>query len=332
MTDWIIDRLIQWLIREEPTPGVPLCNFSRLRKIIKPGDVVLIEGRSRSSQIIKIATQSPWSHAALALGPLNRIHNPAIRTLIKKHYDGPEHRLLILEALMDRGVVVSDLQESYGLHHLRICRPAGLSQADNESVLHFAANHLGATYDFKHLLDLARYLLPYHILPRHWGSRLYRLDKDKSQKTVCSSLLARAFMSVSFPIIPLLKRDSSGELTLFRRNFRIMTPRDFDVSPYFEIIKYPLLSANDVSDYRNLPWSSDGKVCNTDGDCFIPEEFDTLSGGTLGLSSARLGLEVLTNKVGQAMHQPPLRLSWLFKKADPSSTHDNENPAEKGER
>ena len=40
-----------------------------LRAYIKPGDILLIEGRNHISGIIKYLTQSTWSHAALYVGP-----------------------------------------------------------------------------------------------------------------------------------------------------------------------------------------------------------------------------------------------------------------------
>ena len=326
-TKWIIDHLVKWLIREKPAAGVPLCNFRRIRAIIKPCDVVLVEGRSKSSSLIKIFTKSPWSHAALFIGPLNQISDPTTRKLIEQHYDGPPHRLLIIEALMDRGVVVSDFQKVYGCHHLRICRPGGLFPQDNTKVVRFAAEHLGCQYAFRYLVDIVRFLFPYRIIPLRWGSRLYWHYKRGIKKTVCSSMLARAFMSVSFPIIPIIKRNDTGDLIMFRRNFRTMTPRDFDVSPYFEIVKYPLLSSNDLTDYRNLPWNSEGMVCNTHGDCFIPERGGKKSPGiNIGLDSARSGLGTMAARLSQ-WHPPTLpHFNWKrLKKNRGDSDHNNKH-------
>src|SRR5258707_13303513 len=39
-----------------------------LRAALQPGDVLLIEGNTRLSAIIKFLTQSTWSHAALYVG------------------------------------------------------------------------------------------------------------------------------------------------------------------------------------------------------------------------------------------------------------------------
>ena len=39
-----------------------------LHACLRPGDVLLVEGRSRLSLAIKYLTQSTWSHAALYVG------------------------------------------------------------------------------------------------------------------------------------------------------------------------------------------------------------------------------------------------------------------------
>ena len=82
-------------------------------------------------------------------------------------------------------------------------------------------------------------------------------------------MIASAFTSVQFPILPVIHKTEDG-LRLFKRNIRLYTPKDFDYSPYFQIIKYPLLGLNDLSVYRQLPWNQDNVICNDENDCFIP--------------------------------------------------------------
>src|SRR5712691_10580410 len=48
------------------TPSDP----AALRQSLEPGDVLLVEGNSRISGVIKYLTQSTWSHAALYVGPI----------------------------------------------------------------------------------------------------------------------------------------------------------------------------------------------------------------------------------------------------------------------
>ena len=48
------------------TPSDPIA----LRKTLRPGDVLLVEGNNHVSGVIKYLTQSTWSHAALYVGPI----------------------------------------------------------------------------------------------------------------------------------------------------------------------------------------------------------------------------------------------------------------------
>jgi hypothetical protein len=43
-------------------------NMGKLYSVIRKGDVVLVEGQSEISRMIKLFTQSFWSHAALYVG------------------------------------------------------------------------------------------------------------------------------------------------------------------------------------------------------------------------------------------------------------------------
>jgi hypothetical protein len=118
----------------------------------------------------------------------------------------------------------------------------------------------------RHLLDLARFLLPWTILPRRWGSSLFRRSSGEPESGICSSLIAEAFTSVQFPILPFIKTDESDNLELFHRNPYLFTPKDFDYSPYFEIIKYPLFNPEEpLPYYRRLPWAKSGMIHHDSG-------------------------------------------------------------------
>lgn len=262
-------KAADWLTREPDALGMPLCSYERMLSELQPGDVVLVEGRSRISEVIKTITQSPWSHSALYIGRLNQIHDPRQRVRIQRYYNGSANAPLVVEAILGQGVVVNSL-EIYRTHHLRICRAKGISHWDALKVLDFAINRLGDDYNVRQILDLARFFLPYGILPRRWRSSLFEHRAGDNTRTVCSSMMAQAFMSVNFPILPVVQRGLDGSLRLYNRNFRLFTPRDFDYSPYFEIIKYPLVGHDDLANYHNLPWDPQGMLCNGEGDCFLP--------------------------------------------------------------
>jgi hypothetical protein len=118
----------------------------------------------------------------------------------------------------------------------------------------------------RQLLDLTRFLLPWSIMPRRLGSRLFRTPSGEPEGGVCSTMIAEAFHSVHFPILPALKADEGAGVELVQRNPHLFTPKDFDYSPYFEIIKYPFFNPEQATPYyRRLPWSKEDILHHDDG-------------------------------------------------------------------
>ncbi len=254
----LLKRISDWLRREKPEPRrALLCDFGRLSWELRPGDVLLVEGRSRISDVIKMITQSNWTHSALYLGRLHDIEDPELRERVRQFHDGDPSEQLIVEALLGEGTIVVPLAK-YRSDHVRICRPKGLAPHDVPKVIGHAIRQLGKEYDIRHLLDLARFFFPWTILPRRWRSTIFEYRVGQSTRTVCSTLIAEAFQNVRFPILPFIDRHEDGRVRFVHRNPRLYTPKDFDYSPYFEIIKYPYLGIEDVGLYRHLPWSDEG--------------------------------------------------------------------------
>ncbi len=266
---WLWQKIIHFLVSEYTADDQPLYDYPRLAEQIRPGDVILVEGRSHVSDVIKVITQSPWTHSALYIGKINDIKSPFLRKKIYQNYTGNPHQALIIEALLGEGTVVYPLQK-YASDHIRICRPMGLSVKDTQRVIQYAINRLGEDYDVRQLIDLARFFCPWSFLPRRWRSTLFQHHAGKPTRTVCSTMLSEAFHSVHYPVLPIVQYDDQGNPSLYQRNPRLLTPKDFDYSPYFTIIKYPLFSTDDVMLYRHLPWNKEGKLCNTTGDCYLP--------------------------------------------------------------
>ena len=247
--------ITQWLTYEPPAKEIMPYDFSRLKYEIRPGDVLLIEGRSRISQIIRTITQSSWTHAALYIGRLIDFEDEEVQDLIRQHIDVKDNVRLIIEDMLDKGTIISTLS-SYRNHHIRICRPIGITPADMHLVINYSIKSLGQPYNVRHLLDLARFMLPWSIMPRRWGSSLFRTSTGEPESGICSSLIAEAFTSVQFPILPFVKPDEITGVEIFHRNPHLFTPKDFDYSPYFEIIKYPLFNPDEpLPYYRRLPWT-----------------------------------------------------------------------------
>ena len=271
-------KLTHWLTKEPEyaSPTADLYNFDRLCYEIRPGDILLVEGRTRVSNVIKMITQSPWTHAMIYIGRLYDITDENVRNQVRSTYNfGPEQQLVV-EALLGHGTIITPLLD-YAHEHLRICRAKGMSPSDSQKVISYTINHLGSDYDVRQLLDLARFMFPYGILPRRWRSSLFTHNVGGPTRTVCSTMLAEAFDSIKFPILPFTEKTQDGRIRLLQKNPRLFTPKDFDYSPYFEIIKYPYFDLDDLSLYKHLPWSKEPIYCNSIDDCYnlIPKSPET---------------------------------------------------------
>ena len=256
VSEWLINKISIWLTKNRSPKRAYLCDFNRIRQEVHLADVLLIEGRNHVSEVIKKVTQSPWSHATLYIGRFHDIDDPAVRERLKQHYDGPPEEQLIIESILGKGTIVSPLSK-YKDDHIRICRPQGISRTDAHSVASFAVARLGIKYNIRHIFDLYRLLVPWSILPRTWRSTLFRAAPGMPTHDICSSMIAKAFASVHFPILPLIQQDEKERFSLIRRNPHLFTPSDFDYSPYFAIIKYPIFGLADHTLYRHLPWQND---------------------------------------------------------------------------
>ncbi len=267
---WLMDRMSAWLnTAVDDNEDAQLTDFDRLCEELHQGDVLLVEGRTRVSHVIKSITNSPWTHSVLYIGRLDEIRDESLQEKVSEYHQGESHEQLIIESMLGEGTIIKPVTK-YENEHLRICRPKGLSRSDRQQVIAFSLSQLGYEYDVRHLLDLARFLFPYGIFPRRWRSTLFQQYAGRSTRNVCSYMLGEAFNSVNFPILPIAERGEDGSLTLYKRNPRLFTPKDFDYSPYFDIIKYPYFGLDDVAAYRGLPWDNEGMICNASGDCFVP--------------------------------------------------------------
>lgn len=215
-----------------------------LAQVLQTGDVLLVEGTSRVSSAIKYLTQSTWSHAALYVG------------------QSATGEGQFLEADMVQGVRLVPLSHFKGFH-CRVCRPASLNEAERQAVCDFATARLGLQYDMKNIVDLARYLLPNPPVPMRWRRQMLSLGSGDPTRAICSTLVALAFQSIKYPILPMIEtlpaldllgnlHASSSRELLHMRHHSLFVPRDFDVSPYFQIIK-PTLEVG--FDHHLLAWA-----------------------------------------------------------------------------
>lgn len=209
----------------------------RLCAALRPGDVLLVEGDRRISSAIKYLTRSTWSHAALFAGGRA----------------GQE----LIEADVEFGVRAVPLS-TYNHLNTRICRPVGLSPDDLETVIAYMRASVGKSYDLRNVFDLLRYLLPQPPVPQRWRRRMLALGSGDPTRAICSTLIAEAFQKVRYPILPNIRSDDSGGASreiMHIRHHSLFTPRDFDLSPYFRVVK-PTLEGD--FDYRAIAWGNPG--------------------------------------------------------------------------
>lgn len=264
----IRNKIINWLVEEViPLRNFPLSDFDRIQYEIRPCDVLLVEGRSRVSRAINMITRSSWTHAALYIGRLYDIEDKELRAYVQRYYVGEPDAQLILESLLGKGVIVSPLTR-YQYEHIRICRPHGIARKDAHKVIAYVIKRLGMQYNVRQLLDLARFIFPWAILPRRWRSSLFNHNIGSPTHEICSSVIAQAFQSVNFPILPVLEEKKDRSIELLQRNPKLYTPSDFDYSPFFDIIKYPMADFTGKTPYQNLPWKS-GIISDDDGTTYL---------------------------------------------------------------
>lgn len=249
MWNWLCRLAGGALVRYLETPVRDYMTFSvieteTLRRVLRPGDILLVEGNERISVAIKYLTQSTWSHVAIFVG--DAIDGSA------NSNDMP----VLIEATLANGVIAVPISK-YSGHNTRICRPVGLTDSDRLKVVTFVINAIGTRYDLKNVIDLARYLIPTPPVPVRWRRHMLSLGSGSPTQAICSTLIARAFQSVQYPILPqterTLPRDSKVYKEILRiRHHSLFVPRDFDISPYFQVIKPTI---EDGFNYRDLSWA-----------------------------------------------------------------------------
>lgn len=270
---WLRDRTFNTATRMLTKPRATYTlrcpnSLPNLQAVIRKGDVVLVDGEQRVSEVIKFLTQSSWSHAALYVGDDLLQRYPDKRAELLATY-GDDARHLVVEALMESGVVVSPLSK-YAAYNLRVCRPHGLRTPDLQRILDEVLAQLGLRYDVQNVIDLARYFFPVHLLPRRFHRRALEIGRGRPTEVICSSLIARAFQNVGFPILPETEmvpavalhgrlarwrhRHDPYPMIFRRQKSRCITPRDFDLSPYFGVVKFNAIEAA-AFDYRRARWA-----------------------------------------------------------------------------
>jgi hypothetical protein len=245
LNGWFADYLTRPIAGFEPPAAY---SVDQLAGLLQPGDVLLVEGNLRISSVIKYITQSTWSHVAIYVGPQSGARS-----------DDPP---VLVEAELAQGVILSPLSK-YVNFHTRICRPIGLRPEDRERVVAHALARVGHGYDLKNVIDLARDRLHRTSVTATLKRGLRALGSGDATRTICSTLIAQAFQSVRYPILPRRRmlpchdappdrKEDCFEEAWEAGHFSMFTPRDFDVSPYFAVVKPPPVAD---FDYTRLRWA-----------------------------------------------------------------------------
>lgn len=239
-----------------------------MKASLRVGDVLLVEGDQRVSQVIRYLTQSSWSHCALYIGDELRRLCPDLATALAADL-GNDARHLLIEALDGKGVICVPLSK-YEKHNLRVCRPRNLRRDDLDRILSELVAQLGRPYSIRHVVALALYFFPVSLIPGRF--RRTALNFKPDQTLVCSTMLARAFARVGYPVLPrvtladspvgigwvdrVLRRNGNGRRAVYEpEDPALITPRDFDLSPYFDVLKLHL-AATTGFDYRRIEWTN----------------------------------------------------------------------------
>ena len=247
--------------------------------------MLLVDGKNRISGIIKYLTKSSWSHSVLYIGDELLRNESALARRMVDELGTTVAREALIEALPS-GVTVSPL-DKYIDCNLRIARPHKLSDAHLQTILDEAIASIGTQYDLGNLWSLARYMFPVTLVPQWVHNIALRLRAPADHEVICSSLLGRLFNRVSFPVLPKVEQqrkssamhrefgwlrqlvdrsnqyDYTGVFTM--RNPDQLTPRDFDLSPYFETVKFNVIASGDF-DYRRITWSQPDESGGDGGD------------------------------------------------------------------
>lgn len=252
-----LNRLYQWccnwLQHERPGSVIRLSDFERLSRTLQPGDVLLIDGRSRLDEALKTVTSARWSRACLYLGQLHDVADPALRRQLSEYLPCSADTRLILEARLDSGIRLQTLS-ALEHEHLRICRPRGLQPEESAAALRHVISRLGLGAQ-RSWFAIVVLLLPWGWLPRRWRCSAFAALAGSLLRQLVGTPIGEAFEFVQFPVLPLIKQLRDGKPRLFSRQPGIYFAADFDHSPYLDVIKYPFVDQLDNARIRLQPWN-----------------------------------------------------------------------------
>ena len=92
---------------------------------------------------------------------------------------------------------------------------------------------IGYKYDLRNIFDLIRYVYPNPPVPKKFRRNLIGIGAGDPTKAICSSLIADAFKEIDHQVLPFANEYNK----IILRHPTYCLPKDFDISPFFQIIK-----------------------------------------------------------------------------------------------
>lgn len=211
-------------------------NIEGFKKVIRPGDVVLVSGQSYLSEIIKIITKSNWSHSFLYLGNGRILEADSI--LYEK--EGPRR--------VKKPRVMENPVEKYFPYNMRIKRPVQLTEEHLNQILEKARSYIGKDYDKKNIVN---------FIWKAFGFK--KIDSNKNigskDKYICSALIAKLFQDVNYPILPEETLVDKKKRFVRKKNYTQIAPGDFDLASSQFWVTIPFQGIGKTDHYTDIKWN-----------------------------------------------------------------------------
>ena len=285
----IAKRLVRFLT--QPQAGyqrLDLVSAEQLAGVVQTADIVLVEGDTRISTAIKYLTQSSWSHACLYVGQggeaaatanlLEADLRAGVRLVSLQHYEGFNLRICRPVGLSeaDKQELVQfaraklghqyDLRNVFDLVRYLIQKPA-VPNRYRRAMLGLGSGEPTRAI-CSTLIAEAFQRAGYPILPLPGGDA--GPGEDSAAGGGSGQIDATGSPCDAGPGEDSATGDGTGQIDatgspcdlgqggevpqFYRRHFTHFTPRDFDLSPYFEVVKPTLVQG---FDHRNFQFISE---------------------------------------------------------------------------
>jgi hypothetical protein len=212
--DGVVRALVLYLVQpmKDCSPEAS-ADPDSLAAVLDRGDVLLTDGNTRCAALVKRLTGSAWSHVSIYVGPLEQAADP----------------LCIVEADLAAGVRSIRLSE-LNARRVRVLRPVALNDEERSHLANWVVGRIGSDYDVAHAWCVVR-----RALARRLPASLRSLPSTVARSAtrfICSTLVARAFILVGYPILPVDLPTSRDEPC----DHASVMPGDFECASVFVVV------------------------------------------------------------------------------------------------